>query len=203
MKAAAKIISYIFHPLMLTTYLVLVLGHYFPSALMIRGDKLYLVGALIFLFTFVFPSLNILIFRYFGTIQSLQMETRRERLTPFIFISIMYAMITVLFYVKLPFSITFIRLMAAITFLVLTGTVITFFYKVSVHSLAAAGFVGMLVPFTKVNADLLLPTAVSIALCGLVISARLALNAHTPRETLVGSVTGFLVGYGAIILLFR
>src|SRR5258706_15108314 len=100
---------------MLTTYLILVLGKYFPSALMIRGDSLYLITALIFLFTFIFPSLNILIFRYFGTIQSLNMETRKERLTPFIFISIMYAMITVLFYVKLPFSLTFIRLMGVIT----------------------------------------------------------------------------------------
>jgi hypothetical protein len=176
---------------------------YFPSALMIRGDKLYVVTALIFLFTFIFPSINILIFRYFGTIQSLNMESRKERLTPFIFISIMYALITVLFYLKLPFSITFIRLMAAITFLVLTGTIMTFFFKVSVHSLAAAGFVGILLPFAKVNADLLLPTAIALVVCGLVISARLALNAHTPRETLIGSVTGFLVGYGGIILLFR
>lgn len=203
MKVAAKIISYIFHPLLLTTYLVLVLGKYFPSALMIRGDRLYLVTALIFLFTFIFPAVNILIFRYFGTIQSLHMETRKERLTPFIFISIMYFMITVLFYMKLPFSITFIRLMAAITFIVLAGTILTFFFKVSVHSLAAAGFVGILLPFTKVNPDLLLPTAVAIAVCGLVMSSRLALHAHTPRETLIGSVSGFLVGYGGIILLFR
>jgi membrane-associated phospholipid phosphatase len=202
-KLAAKIISYIFHPLMLTTYLVLVLGKYFPAALMIHGNKLYLVTALIFLFTFVFPVLNILIFRFFGTIQSLNMESRKERLTPFIFISIMYALITVLFYVKLPFSLTFIRLMAAITLLVFTGTIFTFFFKVSVHSLAAAGFVGILIPFAKVNSDLLWPTAVAISICGLVISSRLALNAHTPRETMIGSIAGFLVGYGAIILLFR
>lgn len=203
MKAAAKIISYIFHPLLLTTYLVLVLGKYFPSALMIRGGRLYLVTALIFLFTFIFPAVNILIFRYFGTIQSLTMETRRERVTPFIFISIMYFMITILFYLKLPFSVTFIRLMATITILVLAGTILTLFFKVSIHSLAAAGFVGILLPFTKVNPDLLTPTAASIAICGLVISSRLALQAHTPRETLLGSVSGFLIGYGAIILLFR
>ncbi len=188
---------------MLTTYLVLVLGMYFPSALMIRGDRLYVVTALVFLFTFIFPAVNILIFRYFGTIQSLNMETRRERITPFIFISIMYVMITVLFYIKLPFSITFIRLLAAITFLVLTGTVMTFFFKVSVHSIAAAGFVGILLPFAKINSDLLLPTAIAIVICGLVVSSRLALNAHTPRETLIGSISGFLVGYGGIILLFR
>lgn len=170
---------------------------------MIRGDRLYLVTALIFLFTFIFPSLNILIFRYFGTIQSLNMGTRKERITPFIFISVMYAMITVLFYVKLPFSITFVRLMAVITLLVLTGTMLTFFFKVSVHSLAAAGFVGILLPFTKVNPDLLLPTSIAIAISGLVTSSRLALQAHTPRETLVGSVSGFLIGYGSVILLFR
>ncbi len=203
MKATAKIISYIFHPLLLTTYLVLVLGTYFPTALMIRGDRLYLVTALIFLFTFIFPTVNILIFRYFGTIQSLNMETRRERITPFIFISIMYAMITILFYLKLPFSATFIRLMAAITFLVLAGTILTFFFKVSIHSLAAAGFVGILLPFTKANPDLLFPTSIAIAICGLIISSRLALHAHTPRETLIGSVSGFFIGYGGIILLFR
>jgi len=64
------------------------------------------------------------------------------------------------------------------------------------------GWVGILLPLVRFSPPLLWPTAVVIALCGLVISSRLMLGAHTPRETMVGSIAGLLVGYGGMVLLF-
>jgi len=50
--------------------------------------------------------------------------------------------------------------------------------------------------------SLLWPTAFTILATGLVMSSRLLLDAHTPREVMYGSVVGFVVGFFGMIILF-
>lgn len=203
MRTAAKIISFIFHPLLLATYLVLLLGKFFPAMLMmISYRNVMMVALFVFAFTFIFPALNLWVFRILGMIDSFQMESRRERKTPFVFIAIMYVMLVYLFYVKLPFSGNFIRLMVVVAALVVTAAVLTFFVKVSVHSLAMGGWIGILMPLVRFAPELLLPTAAIIVISGLVISARLYLNAHTLKEVAIGAVGGVVVGYGGMLVMF-
>ncbi|GHM98724.1 hypothetical protein WSM22_02140 [Cytophagales bacterium WSM2-2] len=201
-RVAAKIISFVFHPLLITTYLVLMLGLFFPAMLMISRANLVLLALLVLVFTFVIPAGNLLLFRFLGSINSLHLKTREERIWPFIFISLMYGFVTFIFYYKLPFNSNFNKLLFIITALVVTATVITFFIKVSVHSMAMCGWIGILLPLIKFSPALLWPTATIIAITGLVISARLTLDAHTPRETLIGAVVGVLVGFGGMIVMF-
>jgi len=186
----------------MATYLILVLGKFFPAMLMIGPDHIWLIASFVFGFTFVVPAVNLLLFRYLGSIQSLYLETREERILPFIFISLMYSLVAFLFYYKLPFSANFNKLMLIVAALVVVGTVITFFYKVSIHSLALGGFIGILFPLIRFSSTLLLPTTFIVAVTGVVISSRLMLGAHTPRETLVGSLVGVLTGYCGMLLLF-
>jgi membrane-associated phospholipid phosphatase len=201
-RTAAKIISFVFHPLLMATLLILVLGKFFPAMLMIGPDHIWMVAAFVFGFTFVVPAINLLLFRYLGSIQSLYLESRRERILPFIFISLMYGLVAFLFYYKLPFSANFNKLMIIVASLVVVATIITFFYKVSVHSLALGGLIGILFPLIRFSPTLLLPTTFIVAITGLVISSRLLLGAHTPRETLIGSLAGILTGYGGMLVLF-
>jgi membrane-associated phospholipid phosphatase len=203
-RAAAKIISIIFHPLLLTTYLVVILTLFFPSMLMIKPEWRNMIIGLIFVFTFVLPALNILTMRYFGNVTSLTLYSRQQRIVPFFFISLLYMLVTFLFYYKLPFSQNFNKLMVIITAMVVISLVITFFFKISIHSLAASGGIGILLPLNKATeeATLLLPTAFVIVAAGLVMSSRLLLDAHTPREVLYGGIVGFLVGFGGMVVLF-
>jgi len=201
-RTAAKIISFVFHPLLMATYLVAVLGIFFPAMLMISLKSLKLVVLFVFAFTFFVPAVNLWLFRFFGNITSLQLESQQERKLPFVFISIMYIVVASLFYFKLPFNSNFNKLMLIVATLVVTATVITFFLKVSVHSLAMGGWVGILLPLVRFSPELLWPTASIIALSGLVISSRLILNAHTLRETVIGVIAGLLVGYGGMVVLF-
>jgi membrane-associated phospholipid phosphatase len=203
-RAVARFFSIVCHPLLLTTYLVLFLGHFFPPMLGINPAVLYKFTLFIFVFTFAFPALNIVMMvRFSGTLSSLQMASRRERIVPFILISVIYVGITGLFFYKEILGMNFNRLMAIVAALVLTATVLTFFLKVSVHSLAMGGFVGMLLPMNRILADaLILPTAIVIILTGVVMSSRLALNAHTLREVVVGVLAGFVVGVAGMMILF-
>jgi len=170
--------------------------------LMIGPDHIWIITSLVFGFTFVIPVINLLLFRYLGSIQSLYFESRRERILPFIFISLMYSLVAFLFYFKLPFASNFNKLMLIVAALVVVATLITFFYKVSVHSLAMGGFIGILFPLIRFSPTLLLPTTFIVAATGVVISSRLMLGAHSPRETLVGSLAGVLTGYTGMLLLF-
>jgi membrane-associated phospholipid phosphatase len=203
-KVVAKLISILFHPLLLTTYLVIVLTVFFPSMLMIRNENQRIIVSLIFVFTFVLPALNIAMLRSFGTISSLMLESRQERIVPFVFISLLYILVTFLFHYKLPFSSNFNKLMIIITAMIVVSLIITFFYKISIHSLAMCGGIGILLPLNKVSeqVNLLWPTAITIVVAGLVMSARLFLGAHTPREVMYGSVVGFMVGFVGMSMLF-
>jgi hypothetical protein len=203
-KQAARIISILFHPLLLPTYLVLLLGKFFPSLLMIRPEVLIPIAGLIFMLTFMLPAINLLMFKYLGNISSITLDERKERTMPFFFISLIYIVVTALFYYKWPISASFIKLMIIITVLVISASLITVFYKISVHSIGMWGGIGILFPLNKAAEDgaLLWPTAVMVLVAGLVMSSRLSLNVHAPREVLFGSLVGFLLGFGGMIFLF-
>ncbi len=201
--SAARIVSLVFHPLLLTTYLVLLFGKWFPGLLLAPGLNYLQFTLFVFAFTFVIPALNMYIFKRFGLIQSLTLQSRQERVMPFIFNTIIYLTIAFLFVYKVPISTTFTRLMLIVAALAVTGTICTFFFKISVHSLGWAGLVGMVTPFINVSEGrLLVPTAIVVVITGAVMSARLKLDAHAPAEVWAGCVAGFLVGFGGVLYLF-
>ncbi len=208
MNVLARIISILFHPLLLATYLFGFFSQVLPSALdAVNSDDHLNFLLLIFCITFVFPALNIGIFKTFGTIRTITMEERRERIVPFTFIAILYCLTTYLLYTRTYLTLydNALKFLIIIDLLVVLATLITYFYKVSVHSLAMWGLVGILLPLNKVTEDgsLFYPTLIAIALAGLVMSARLQLQAHKPREVLVGALVGFAASFSAMIFLFQ
>jgi hypothetical protein len=203
----ARIISILFHPLLLATYMFALFSLVLPAGLdPLKDDGHWNFVFLIFCVTFLLPALNIGIFKTFGSIKSLAMEERQERIIPFSFITILYGVVTYLFYSRTRVSLddNLLRFLLIIDALVLIATIITVFYKVSVHSMAIWGLIGILLPLNKVSEDgaLFVPTIISILIAGIVMTARLQLNAHTPREVMIGGVVGFGVSFGAMILLF-
>ena len=180
------------------------LGWLMPHFLSIPSSAILTFSGLVFVMTFVLPVVNLVMFRAFGTLPSLLMKTRQERLLPFILITIIYAVVTAMFFYKVSAYVNFNRVMLIIMLLVFAGTAITFFQKISVHSIAICGAVGIMMPLNKVveNGALLVPTTAVLTLAGLVMTARLYLNAHTPREVMYGAVIGFLIGFFGMVFLF-
>jgi len=204
LRTAARIISVIFHPLLLATCLVAIVGFYFPVMLSISPQNFNIILGFVFCFTFILPVVNLVMFRHFGTISSYTLHERTDRLIPFIAIAIIYVVMVFLFYNKLPISSNFNKLMVIVASLVVFSAIVTFFYKISIHSLAACGMVGILLPMNKAieNNALLWPTAIAIVLAGLIMSARLYLQAHTFNEVVTGAVAGFTIGFAGMIIMF-
>ena len=207
MVVFARIVSVLFHPLLLATYLFGLFTLTLPAGLdPLKEDGHWNFVLLIFCVTFILPALNMMIFKSFGTIKSLALDQRRERIIPFSFIAILYTVVTYLFYSRTRIGIhdNLLKFLIIIDLLVLIATIITFFYKVSVHSMAIWGLIGILVPLNKISEEgmLFYPTVAAIAIAGLIMTSRLQLNAHTPREVMVGAISGLLISSGSMMIMF-
>jgi len=204
LRAGAQAVSYLFHPLLLCTYLVILLGIFMPRFYSIPPTALLRFTGFVFVMTFVLPLANLLMLKSIGSLKSWHMVDRAERLLPFVLISLIYAVVTYMFFYKLRTNLNFNKVMILVTAMVMLGTVTTLFQKISIHSLAMAGCVGLLLPLNKVEpmGSVMVPTVVMMVLAGLTMSARLYLQVHTLREVMAGAVAGFSVGFFGMILLF-
>jgi hypothetical protein len=202
----AKTISIIVHPLLMTSYLFIVLFLFIPSVLLpISASNFYIFLGAVFSITMLFPFISIGILKLTGSISSIELPNRKERIMPFIFISFYYGMACYLFYIKIPVNPIFINILAVTCLLVVIATIMNFFIKLSIHSMAVWGSVGMMLWLNRAesNNPLLIPIVAMVLIAGTVMSARLYLKAHTMEEVLVGSFTGFLVSFMAMLILFK
>jgi hypothetical protein len=186
----------------MTTYLFVLLTAYLPQVLQPISPSVRFLF-LIFLMTFLLPTLNFIFFKVTGTIKDLNLFNRSERILPFAFVTILYCIVTFMFYWKFPVP-NILKFMMIITAMVILSAIITLWYKISVHSVGICGIIGMMLPLNNVSEQglLLVPTMIAVVIAGVVMSARLQLNAHAPREVLTGALVGLGVGFGGMMILF-
>lgn len=191
----------------MATYLCALFIFLMPATLSpLRMETFNAILMLVFMVTFILPVVNIAIFRMFGSITTFSMEERQERQLPFVFISLLYILMTYLFQRSFGLAVTdsFFKLLLVLDLLVVAATVATFFYKVSVHSMGVWGALGVLVHFNHAAADgiLFYPLIVLIVIAGVVMTARLHLQVHSLAEVLAGALLGFALSFGAMMMLY-
>ena len=198
-----KALSLVINPLLMPTAMFAVIFYFAPEAAkplnMEQAPQLIKAVALT---TFLIPIISIGTLRFTSTITSFWLENRRERVLPFFFMTTFYGLTAYMFITKIKVNDFMTVILITMTLMVLVITLITLYWKISVHSTALSGLVGFIIGLTlKVpSADLLYPLVGSILLTGAVMSARLALNAHTPAQILGGSIVGLFMGVGSILL---
>lgn len=155
----ARIITYLFHPLLLPTWLF--------SALFWTAEGLFLFGSqvkwlmllLVTLFTGVFPAISVLFLLTTSFIPNLQFAHRSERLIPLTSTTVYYSMLAYLFLEKFAIS----DLLAALaTAGALTAAVLTFttaLYRISLTAAALGALNGCLwaIQLTHPSDNLLYP----------------------------------------------
>ena len=196
---SAKIISVIFHPLLVPTYALLVMMNLQThSILALPINYRYMVIAFVFLTTFVVPSIIIFILLKVGKIKALEMHSRQERVLPLIIIS---AAFYVTYYILKQTSVTGLMalFMVGATMLVLLSLIINYITKISLHMLAWGGMFGAFLGFSiGFHFNLMVILFVILLVIGIVGTARLKLDAHTPAQV----YSGFLVGASAMTVIF-
>lgn len=203
----ARFVSLLFHPLLIPTYSFAVLAWLYPMGLEpIPQPSHSIFIILIFVVTFAVPLLNVSILKAFGVVRSYQMPGRSERVIPFLLVTIIYLAITYLFYWKsrISFNDQFMKFMLIIDLLVIMATVITFFFKVSIHSLTIWGVIGIIIPLNKITGveTLFYAALVTIILAGIIMSSRLMLQVHSLKEVLWGAITGLATSVVGMMIFF-
>ena len=209
MKTAARIISFIFHPLFVLTYMTLVLLWTNPFSFgwrhVAEADTLLII---IVMTTVTLPLISVVMMKMLGWVQSFELETQSERIGPFLVAGVMYLSL----YLHLTRAESFpVSLRVAVL-----GTLISLwssffinnFFKVSLHATAMGGFVAMVFLTRLVfgyseaqigliaGVNLVLPVNAlvyaSLFIAGIVCSSMLIVKAHERKEIYTGFVLGFL-----------
>ncbi len=193
-KKIARIISLLFHPLLIPTYATLIffsLKSYISQIISFRL-KLLILGMIV-ITTFLLPALFIAIMRTRKVIQSFQMETQEERVYPFITTSVFYFLAYYMIR-RIPVSDVFQLFLLGAAICSATGLLINFYSKVSIHMIGTGGLLGAIIGLSlRLNAGLIPLIVLIILISGFTGFARLKLNAHTQEQVYAGFLTGLII----------
>ncbi|MCY7353040.1 MAG: hypothetical protein LH606_20685 [Cytophagaceae bacterium] len=216
----ARVLSVVLHPLLMPTLLFATVFYQAPSVIRnlsyfnesasvdVGPIRITIVAGLLwllFLYTFLVPVLVIYWLHRLGFVQSLTLETRRDRNLPYLVTAGIYSSLTFFFVYRLPQLPEVALLLGSVAFSVALVAAITIFWKISAHAVGIGGVLGaltgLLLRFGETG--LFWPLLGTIVLTGLVLSARLHLNAHTPEQMGGGLLLGIIVSLTAVIGLGR
>jgi hypothetical protein len=184
-----KFISFFFHPINFSIIGAVVYFLFVPK--FIYKPQEHLILTVVFIGSYVFPVLLLMLLKRFGMINSYHMESIEERKFPtLLFISISYIIGNWLFKSNV------VDLLALIYFgyglaLIFSYILLYFQIKISLHTAAISGLIGFLIYFSyfyKINLIIIL--AVVFALSGIIGSSRLKLKAHNLNEVGLGYMIG-------------
>ena len=198
LRVPAKIVSYLFHPIFMPTMMAIAVSYLNNSAFAALDNphRLQLFGN-IALNTIFFPLIATLLLKALGFIESIQMHSSRDRIIPLIATMIFY------FWCYLVMKNTQAPLTLKVLILgafwgVITVFIANIFVKVSMHTAAAGGVLGIvLVVMMLSHINLFLPLLVALLIGGVVGTARMVLQAHKPAEVWLGYLIGVLVQLAA------
>ena len=201
-ELSAKIISAVFHPLLVPTYALITLMNLKTyNILAIPSESKLAIVIITILTTFVIPSILILILLKTGVIKSLQMPNRRERVLPILIIVIAnYSTYHLLKQSSLTGLMALFMLGA--TLLVIIALFINYATKISLHMTAWGGFLGAFIGLAMgFNLNLNIIIYSIVILCGIIAASRLKLGAHTPLQVYLGFLLGTSVMAGLILMI--
>jgi hypothetical protein len=195
----AKVISYIFHPIFIPFYTILVLLNsetYLSIIIPLKG-QLLLVGIVI-LTTILLPLFSSLLLIRMKIIHSLFPGTREERIYLLLNTAVFYYL-TYYLLKEIHVSMAFSYFMLGSTLLVICSLIITFFRSISLHMIATGGMLGGLLGLAFSHSmDITGFILALVLLAGLIGTARLTIDSQKPVEI----YSGFLVGITVMFLLF-
>jgi hypothetical protein len=217
LRFLAYFLSVLFHPLLMLTYMLLLLllvNPYLFGGVLQNGGHSKLV-LLIFLSSFVIPAFAVGIMKALDMVDSLELKTKSERIGPYIITGILYMWLfqNLINNPDIPGAYKIFVLGATI------GLFIAFFFnlftKVSMHALGMGGLLGMtiltmllfsyntfviklgMVGQLEMSMSALL--MLIVLLTGLVCTSRLILNAHSLQDL----YSGFIIGLASQFIAFQ
>jgi hypothetical protein len=194
MKIAAKVISIIFHPLLVGVYMayyvIYINPYYFQYSTPLNNLYQFMTVANN---NFVFPTLVVLLLKGLGFNASIYLRTQNERIVPYMACIIFFFWTWYVFYNNVAIPQVLKDAMQGIFYAAIAGSIANIYFKISMHAMGMGGLLGMmLVILFDGHLYGLLPLVLSFLITGVVISARMVASDHKNGDLLAGLLAGFL-----------
>ncbi len=218
-KSVAQVISFVLHPLLAPTYMLVLYMMINPYAFSVSsvGDhfsKLLIIQ--MFMFTFFIPAFSVVMLRLLDLVKSIELKEKEERIGPYIIAGIFYLWTFRNFLGDAEMPRLYVSFLLGATIALFLAFLINIFSKISAHAVGMGGLIGMVIltmyhyqntPTFIVHSTLIGTFQISMAallmfvilLAGIVGTCRLLLGAHNQQD-LYG---GYLVGISAQFIAFR
>lgn len=193
MKIAAKLISSFFHPLIMPVIGLLIIFNTdsyinYTIPMELKRAVVIIVGTT----TFIIPLLISLLLLNRKLINSLEMETQKERVIPYAFTIIFYVF-TLYMLKRAPISPIIFNFVIGATLSVIIAFIVNIKWKISAHMIGIGGLVGALICISIMLEIYITPYIIlTLLMAGLVGSSRLILKAHTQLQIYVGFFVGVM-----------
>lgn len=205
LRVLANVASYVFHPVFMPpvmAYVLFVLTRDTDFA-GIPDRSFYMWLAMIILNTVLFPLLTVGLLKGLGFIKSIHMKEPKDRIIPLIGCMIFYFWAN--FVIGNPVSgapLILHTLTLGSFWGIIAIFIVNIFYKVSMHTAAAGGMLGLLLVLMFTSpVNMAVPLFVGLLIAGIVGTARLILGAHKMWEIWLGYFIGMAVQVAAYLYL--
>jgi membrane-associated phospholipid phosphatase len=195
----SKIISFIFHPVLMPAYAFSLVLNFVPGVNNVTDpmQKIQL-SKLIFGFTFFLPILSIIILKKMKLVSSYYMENKEERRFPLLIAIVCYYFLLQILERMYTHTIL-VKLLLGAMLILFVAAIVSRFWKISLHMLGIGGVLGaFLAIHTLFGGNIFL--IITLLFCaGLIGFARVNENAHNLKQTYLGFIIGtcieFLIFY--------
>lgn len=194
----AKLVSYLFHPLLVGVYMAVYMIYLNPIFFNYTDPRSRLLSlATVVNNNFVFPVIVVLLMKGLGFIESIYLNTQKERIVPYMACTIFFFWTWYVFYNRPEVAQPVKDMLQGVFYASILGMIANIYFKISMHAIGMGGLIGMML---MVLFDGLmqsgLPFMSAILFTGLVITSRLIVSDHQRGDM----VAGFLVGLIAQVL---
>ncbi|MDO4319058.1 MAG: hypothetical protein Q4C34_00645 [Bacteroidales bacterium] len=197
----AQIVSDVFSPLLIPTYGMAMAMWITPLRAVPESSRL-IATLIVAAVTALVPLGAIMLLMKLGRVSDTAISNTRERLVPYSIAVVCYcAAAWVVRSIGAPWWLTMFFCGAA--FATAVSLVITLVWKISAHSTAVGGLVGMMLWFTVsglADVHAMIWLSMVIVLAGVVGTARLLLDRHTLAQVLAGLALGIACCFGAMCI---
>lgn len=199
LRFLSSIVSYVLHPVFLPTVMAIAICwlNLEKFAGITEATKWKWIGITGYL-TIFFPLVTLLLIWKLKFIESIFLKTQKDRIIPLIANMVYYFWVYQVFkrqfHAPLMLNVMFLGSFWGIILLFL-GNI---FFKISMHTTAAGGMIGlmMILMFTG-QINFLIPFLITLLIAGMIGTARMILNAHSPLEIWAGYFAGLISMLGA------
>jgi hypothetical protein len=198
----SRVASFIFHPLFMTAFTAVVLHKLVPDEFLQLSSPGFgrWIGELL-MYTVLFPFASILLLRLSGLISNARMHEARDRILPLIATMIFYILAYCFFAYKHPAPVLLQSLLLGSSCAIVILFIVNLFYKVSVHTAAAAILPGMgILLILDHGVSITLPLVLALLIALFVGIIRWLLGAHTIGQIVLGYIIGISTQLGAYFI---